>query len=454
MRKKFSIVQILRAISQLAFLYLLPALVGLAFGEIKSLYMSIADGTFRFTDFAGRFAVLIALLPLTILLGRFFCGWICSFGALNDFVYAASRKVFKTKWKVSARLDRILKYAKYAVLAFIIVVLWTMGSAAFDQISPWGAFAGIPDLPGTFFDNPIGFLVLAFVVTGAFIIERFFCRYICPLGAVLALSSVPRLFRISKPGEKCGKCRICTNQCAMGIELYTADKVTSVECINCFKCTDACPRNNAQASMIGEDVNPKAAGAAVIAAFTGIYTAVHAVETKDYAAPAASYVERPAPSIEPGTGPSNERSTGPSTAPGIASGSSPSLSPSSAPAASSTPSAAPSASPRPVQGAPTSSTSPKAAATNGKYKDGTYTGTARGYRPGLTVSVTVLNGQISQVKIVSHNESRGFYERPFSTVPQAIISKQSTIVDTVSGATRSSEGVMNAVANALANARA
>lgn len=414
MKKKVSKVQILRALSQLAFLFVLPALVGLAFGEIKLLYTSIADGTFTVTGFAGRFAFLIALVPLTILLGRFFCGWICAFGALNDFIYAVSRKVFRTGFKVSPRWDRVLKCTKYVLLAFIIVVQWTIGNAAFGQLSPWDAFTSIPDIPESVSDNPIGFIVLALVVVGACFVERFFCRYICPLGAVLALSSMPRLFQISKPGAQCGKCRICTNHCAMGIQLYRTDKVTSGECIFCFKCTDACPRNNAQARFCGEVVNPKLAGAVVIAAYTGIHTAANTMDgfssyahQQDYSVPAASPLERTEPSVAPN--PTKENSA-----------------------------------------LPTSGSQTNAA----KYKDGTYTGTARGYKPDLTVSVTVLNGQISQIKILSHNESRGFYEKPFNSVPQQIISKQSTKVDAISGATRSSEGIMNAVANALLKARA
>jgi len=86
------------------------------------------------------------------------------------------------------------------------------------------------------------------------------------------------------------------------------------------------------------------------------------------------------------------------------------------------------------------------------YKDGTYEGSARGYHPGLTVSVTVSGGKIASIEITSHNETPGFYEKAFNSVPDEIIDSQSTSVDTVSGATRSSVGIINAVANALKNA--
>lgn len=97
-------------------------------------------------------------------------------------------------------------------------------------------------------------------------------------------------------------------------------------------------------------------------------------------------------------------------------------------------------------------TTPTIDTTTENYKDGTYTGTASGYAPNLTVDVTVSGGKITNIEIVSHNESPGFYERAFETVPEEIISSQSTDVDTVSGATFSSKGIINAVEDALQDA--
>lgn len=89
----------------------------------------------------------------------------------------------------------------------------------------------------------------------------------------------------------------------------------------------------------------------------------------------------------------------------------------------------------------------------GPFKDGVYTGTADGYRPGLQVEVTVKNNQITQVRIVSHNEhGERFYGPPMEIVPEEIVASQSTDVDTVSGATFTSVGIINAVNEALKNA--
>lgn len=90
---------------------------------------------------------------------------------------------------------------------------------------------------------------------------------------------------------------------------------------------------------------------------------------------------------------------------------------------------------------------------SGEYKDGTYEGTSPGYASGLKVQVKIESGKITSVDVVSHNETPGFYEKAFEKVPAEIVQKQSTDVDTASGATYSSKGIINAVNNALSSAK-
>lgn len=85
-----------------------------------------------------------------------------------------------------------------------------------------------------------------------------------------------------------------------------------------------------------------------------------------------------------------------------------------------------------------------------QFKDGTYTGRATGYRPGLVVDVTITHGKIANIVVVSHNErDPKHYSYAMQKVPEDIIKRQSTAVDGVSGATRTSNGIKNAVMDAL-----
>jgi len=89
--------------------------------------------------------------------------------------------------------------------------------------------------------------------------------------------------------------------------------------------------------------------------------------------------------------------------------------------------------------------------TQEKYKDGTYTGVGQGKNPDLKVSVTVSNGKVRNVEILSANEPKG--KEALNVVPKEIIETQSTSVDTVSGATLTSKGIMMAVNDALSKAK-
>jgi uncharacterized protein with FMN-binding domain len=90
---------------------------------------------------------------------------------------------------------------------------------------------------------------------------------------------------------------------------------------------------------------------------------------------------------------------------------------------------------------------------NSAYADGTYTGTGEGFRGGVTkISVTVKNGIITNIQDISNEDDPPYFNRAYNTVVNSILSAQSADVDAVSGATYSSRGIMEAVANALENA--
>lgn len=390
MAKKINKIQIFRHLVQIILFFLLPGLYIMAFNELKSIYQMILKGNFNFIQaFPGIFE-LITILFITILLGRFFCGWVCVFGAYNDLIHEISKNVFKIKFKVNKEADFILKYLKYLVLAVILVFGWAFGSSILGSFSPWEAFAQITDISLVLSDFAIGLLFLLLITIGAMFVERFFCRYLCPLGAIFTLISKISIFKIRKPKDKCGNCRICTNSCSMGIPLFNENSVRGGECINCLKCIEVCPKKNTTANFAGADVNSVAASSAAIAIFAGMYvlnsSASKILVNKGLALP--------------------------------------------------------------------SSISTSSTETNySKYKDGIYEGQGTGFKSGTTsVSITIKNGKITSIETISTEDTPDFYQRASGTVINNILSSQSTSVDTVSGATFSSRGIIEAVESALSKA--
>lgn len=388
--RKLNKLQLFRYFSQAIFLIFLPGLFTLIFSELKQIYGVVLTGNFNFLKILPNMIEVIAIIPITILLGRIFCGWFCAFGTLSDLIYLISSKLFNIKFEVNEKLDSVLKYTKYLILMFIVIVIWTKKSTLFESSSPWDAFAQITNLPKGFFQYRVAFLVLAFIGIGAMFVERFFCRYLCPLGGFFNAMTLGKTLNINKPCDKCGSCRICTNNCSMGIKLYNTNKVKSLECINCYKCIASCPRKNVRLNIGNKNLSPLVVSLIAIIVFEGIYHANFFIYALNgHKINIASF--------------NNTYKT---------------------------------------------SVAAKSSKLK-KYYDGTYTGTGNGYRPNIRVSVTIKNDKIIHIQIVSDNETPRFRYRPFSVIPEEIIKAQALKVDTISGATMSCDGVIMAVKNAI-----
>ncbi|MDP4120726.1 MAG: 4Fe-4S binding protein [Bacillota bacterium] len=422
--KKFKLkpVSVIRIIMQILFFIFLPSLYISTFSGIKEIYLSIYNGNFNFLKLFPQLVEVIAIIPITILLGRFFCGWMCAFGALGDFMSFISRKLFKRKFKINKNADKILKYLKYVWLIILVVFVWSLGAKTFANANPWDAFGmlltpgSMPDFKYVITNLTVAFIILVGILAASLFIDRFFCRYLCPLGAIFAIVSKLRLTKIKKPSNHCGKCKICTENCPMGIPLNEKDSSKSGECIYCFKCTSKCPRQNVSFAVAENSVRPLIAGTVATAVITGAYYAgaFTSKMTTDSIIPTtpSTYATTVSSEITSSSTVSSESATVPAT-----------------------------------------SSSPVSSSASSSIKDGVYQGSGTGYRGGTTtVSVTVKNGKISDISVISTQDDQEFFDRAYSVISQEIISSQSTQVDTVSGATYSSMGIMDAVANALEKA--
>ncbi|OBR91402.1 putative electron transport protein YccM [Clostridium ragsdalei P11] len=403
MAKKIRKIQIIRHIVQLILFFLLPGIYIMAFSELKNIFQMIIRGNFNFIQAFPQLLEFSICILFTIFAGRFFCGWFCAFGTFNDWVHITSKRIFKINFKISENLDSKLKYVKYVVLLLLLIAGYNSGSNFLQGTSPWDAFAQITDFSKVISTLTIGFVLLVLITLGDVFIERFFCRYLCPLGAVFSLFSKISIFKISKPNDKCGKCRVCTNNCSMGLKLYGTNSVHGGECINCLKCIEVCPRKNTSVNIIGENVDSKLACSIALTLFIGTYGLVNLGNTMLSRQNASSI---------------NNTATTQTMV---------------------------------QESASNNNTSTSSSNTvQGKYKDGTYTGTGTGFRGGTTkVSVTIKNGKITDTQTVSTEDTPRFYQNVESTLPSEIISTQSTSVDAVSGATYSSKGFTDAVQNAL-----
>ncbi len=425
-KKKPSLLRIIRACVQAAFFIFLPALYISAFADLKFIYQSVMEGTFDVAALLPQVLELAAVVAVTLVLGRFFCGWMCAFGSFGDFIFGIAKKGLHVRFRIDEKADRALKSVKYGLLALAVVFLWTYNVPGLSSASPWDVFGMLatvgtaPNLSLIFSNLMPGFIFFILISVGSAFVQRFFCRYLCPLGAVFAILSALRISRVIKPARNCGKCRVCTQSCAMGISLYKMEFVHSGECIECLQCISSCPRQNVSLRVAGQDARPLVAGAVAAIAITGLWgTSGAALAKTDESAIAVASQSSAIPSLQEDLFDSSALIQ---------------------PEATLTP-------------AVTNGTQADSVQTSA-YKNGTYTGTGYGFRGQTKVSVTIQNGEVTDVVTVSTQDDQKWYQRAFSTIANRIVSSQSADVNAVSGATYSSQGIMEAVANALDQAAA
>lgn len=206
-------------------------------------------------DFNFSFYVVGLLLAFGVVFGRGVCGWLCPFGLLQEFIH----KVPSPKLK----LKKGFLYIKYVILVIFVILLpivatnyMGMGKPAFCQfICPAGTLqGGIPLLStheelretiGSLFSLKMAILILT--IAGCILVYRFFCRVICPLGAIYGLMNKVSIYHLEVNKHQCVNCGKCKNVCKM--EVDPVKQKDSAECIRCKACVAACPNKAIQISF-------------------------------------------------------------------------------------------------------------------------------------------------------------------------------------------------------------
>jgi polyferredoxin len=191
--------------------------------------------------------IFLVILSTAILLKRGFCSWVCPFGLLTEYLNRLHRFIFRKDIKVPRWLDYPLRSLKYLLLLFFLwAIIIQMNIRDLDHFiySPYNMVADIKMLH--FFTNisAFAFWVLAALLVLSILIRNFWCRYLCPYGALLGALSFVSIFKIHRNEDTCTQCHQCTRSCPVDIKVHKTTGVISDECHACLKCVAVCPEKD------------------------------------------------------------------------------------------------------------------------------------------------------------------------------------------------------------------
>ena len=214
------------------------------FGGVVTIYDFVTTGGFIQKIHSSAFILMILALLSAILFGAIFCGYICPFGSYQEWIGKLGKRLFPKKYNkiVPAKLDRYLRYLRYLVLILVVYQTAATAMLVFQDVDPYYALFN-------FFSNEVAvaaYVVLGVITALSLIIERPWCKYLCPYGALLGLFNKIRIFKIRRNPSSCISCGKCDKACPMNISVSKEETVSSHQCIACHKCTSdvSCPIAN------------------------------------------------------------------------------------------------------------------------------------------------------------------------------------------------------------------
>lgn len=203
------------------------------------------------------FIILSSVLVTAFLIGRGFCSWICPVGTFSEWLWMGGKRVMGKNYSLPKIADWILRSLKYLMLFFFLYqILIKMDGSFLERFYKEVPYIRVADIKMLeFFTNMNNatLIVLAVLVSLSFVTKNFWCRYLCPYGALLGLLHFnnPFGFRVTRNEEKCINCGACRRACPV---LLPVDKVKveiSPECWHCYDCLNVCPVPGALEMKVG-----------------------------------------------------------------------------------------------------------------------------------------------------------------------------------------------------------
>ncbi len=219
----------------------------LPISAMMSIYYFFLTGEIHQAHPAGFF-ILAGIVTVSLAFGKSFCSWMCPVGFISeligDFGEKISKKLFKKKIIIPKFFDIPLRSLKYLLLAFFVYAIFftmTASSLKYFLDSPYNKMADVKMFYFFAEISRFSLIVIAVLFGLSIVFRNFWCRYLCPYGALLGIISLASPNKIKRDSVSCIDCGLCTKACPSNIKVDKKITVFSDECSTCLSCVDVCP---------------------------------------------------------------------------------------------------------------------------------------------------------------------------------------------------------------------
>jgi polyferredoxin len=216
----------------------------LPIGGLASLKLWLFTGTFD-DKHPAALVLLVTFLLMSLLAKKSFCSWLCPVGTLSEGAWKLGKLVFGRNFILWRWLDIPLRSLKYLLLAFFVKILLidmpARAIAAFVESPYWS----LSDVKMLHFFTQLSITtiaVLGITTLLSLFYKNFWCRYLCPYGALLGLVSMLSPFKIRRDINNCIDCKLCSKACPAQLTVHNSTAIGNAECSGCLTCVEVCPQ--------------------------------------------------------------------------------------------------------------------------------------------------------------------------------------------------------------------
>jgi len=191
--------------------------------------------------------LLLTFLAMSFLFRKAFCSWLCPIGTISEYLWRAGHKLFGRNIYLPRWLDLPLRGLKYLLLGFFVWAISTMSVVGIGDFmsSPYGLIADVKMLNFFRHIGETGLIVIGVLALASAFVPNFWCRFLCPYGALLGLTSWLSPVRIRRDPAPCIDCAKCAKACPAALPVDKLVSIRSVECTGCLECVAVCPAQDA-----------------------------------------------------------------------------------------------------------------------------------------------------------------------------------------------------------------